>query len=256
MFSLYINNMALININNRYIKDVKWLNTRQFNFTITPNNVDIYRIDITSNLAGLDDFAALLKPDETERANRYFYEKDKNRSIISRGALRYILGKYLRESPCSIEFGVGINKKPYIKNNTNNICYNISHSGDWILIAIANSEIGTDIELINPDFNYKEVLADNFSINEINHINQNNPLETFYMLWTRKEALTKASGKGLDEDLKLIPCLDGDQLTDSKIISLNHDTSVSSFTPCNQYIGSVATGKTVNEFRFWSIDFY
>ncbi len=248
--------MALINISNRYINDVKWLNTKQFNFTINLNTIDIYRIDIGLNLTNLDDFAALLKPDETERANKYFYAKDKNRSIISRGALRYILGRYLQQSPGSIEFGVGINKKPYIKNNTNNICYNISHSGNWILIAIANSEIGTDIELINPDFNYKEVLSDNFSVNEINHINQNNPLETFYLLWTRKEALTKASGKGLDEDLKLIPCLDGDQLADSKIVSLNCDTSVSSFTPCNQYVCSVATGKTVNEIRFWDIDFY
>ncbi|MDB5017259.1 MAG: hypothetical protein JWQ84_2091, partial [Mucilaginibacter sp.] len=75
------------------------------------------------------------------------------------------------------------------------------------------------------------------------------------MLWTRKEALTKATGKGLDEDLKLIPALDGVNLADSSIISSSSDLIVNSFKLHDQYMASIATGNTISEIKFWDINF-
>lgn len=247
--------MPLIKISNHYLDHINWVNSEACNF-VTNNMADIWRINISSNLFLLDHFLSILQPAEIARANRYFQAKDKNRFIISRGALRVILGKYFNQSPSSIEFAEGANKKPYIKSTgKTELRYNISHSGDWILLAVANSEIGADTEQVNPAYHYHEVLQDNFSGDEINYIEQGISPERFFLLWTRKEALTKATGKGLDEDLKLIPCLDGIHLAESSVISSANDWLISSFELHACYIASIAVNPTIEEIRFWDVYF-
>ena len=62
-----------------------------------------------------------------------------------------------------------------------------------------NTMIGVDIEQIIPIelTDYKEQLTQN----EWEHIHQaNDRLRTFYEIWTRKEALLKALGRGIDMD--------------------------------------------------------
>ena len=245
--------MGLIKIHNRYLENIAWTNAETCDFALINNNIDIWRINISANLPLLTSFLSIINPGEIARSNKYFHTKDKNRFIISRGALRHILGKYLNRSPNSIEFGIGENKKPYLVNS--DLHYNISHSGDWILCAVSNPEIGADVELINHDFKYQEVIEDNFSSDEVNYIRQNLSIERFFMLWTRKEALTKATGKGLDEDLKLIPCLDGVHPAQSDVISSANDWLISSFKLYEDYIASVASDTLPNEIRFWDIDF-
>jgi 4'-phosphopantetheinyl transferase len=240
----------------RYLNDVTWVNGTACDFLVNNDQTDLWRINISSNLSLLENFLSILHPDEIARANRYYQTKDKNRFIISRGALRIILGKYLNEQPADIEFKTGINKKPYI-NNTNHtpLCYNISHSGDWILLAVSNSEIGADTEQVNFTFKYQDVLQDNFSPAEIGYINQSSSVERFFMLWTRKEALTKATGKGLDGDLKLIPCLDGIHVVQGGTILSGEDWQISTFELSENYLASVANNINIVTIRFWDIHF-
>jgi 4'-phosphopantetheinyl transferase len=247
--------MPLINIQIQYLNDVNWINGTDYGYAMD-NNVDIWRVNITSNLSLLENFLTIIHPDEIARANRYFHVRDKNRFIISRGALRNILAKYLNIQPSGVEFEIGPNKKPHIKNAAGNkLYYNMSHSGDWILLAVANSEIGADTEFINDTYSYKDVLKDNFSADEINYINQGPSIDRFYQLWTRKEALTKATGKGLDEDLKLIPCLDGIHSVESNIISSTNNWLLTTFKLNKQYVASVASNPHAGLITFLDIYF-
>ena len=247
--------MSLIKIQIQYLNNLNWLNGSLCDYTMG-NNVDIWKVNIASNLHLLNNFLAIMHPEEIVRADRYYHVRDKNRFIISRGALRNILGKYLNIPASSVEFGMGYNKKPHIKNATGNKhYYNMSHSGDWILIAVSNSAIGADTEFINQAYSYKDVLQDNFSSEEIAYISQASSIERFFMLWTRKEALTKATGKGLDEDLKQIPCLDGIHLAESGVISSTNDWLVSTFTLNEQYFASVASIPHISCIRFFNIYF-
>lgn len=245
--------MPIINITNRYLDDIKWTGAALCRFT-TGNNADIWRICVSENLAFCNSFLAAMQPEEISRANRYFYTADRNRYIISRGALRSILGKYLNQPPASIKFGVGINKKPYIINN-DEVHFNVSHSGNWVLLAIANSAIGADTELIKDDFDYHEIIKENFSLHEINYINQNQLPHCFYKLWTRKEALLKATGKGIDDNLKLIPALNGAHTIDGVLISSTAHWIVNSFMLYEQYAASVAVCAQTGANRFWHTDF-
>jgi 4'-phosphopantetheinyl transferase len=247
--------MSIIKISAHYLDDLTWKDSAVCDFVIN-NSVDVWRINISSNLSVLNDFLAIINPGELARANRYYHAKDRNRFIISRGALRIILGKYLNHHPAAIEFEIGINKKPHIKNpNNTGIFYNISHAGDWILLGISNANIGVDTEQINYDYNYKDVLQDNFSREEIDFINQTMSFERFFMLWTRKEALTKATGKGLDSDLKLIPCLEGIHFAQSDIMSSTHDWLINTFKLNENNLGSIAINPGTASTRFWDISF-
>ncbi len=247
--------MSSIKISNRYLDELTWQDSAECDFVIN-YSVDVWRINISSNLPFLNDFLAIINPGELARANRYYHAKDRNRFIISRGALRIILGKYLNVSPIAIEFEIGINKKPHIKypNNTG-IYYNISHAGDWILLGISNAAIGVDTEQINYNYNYKDVLPDNFSLEEIDFIDQTMSFERFFMLWTRKEALTKATGKGLDSDLKLVPCLEGIHFAQSDIMSSTHDWLINTFKLNEHNLGSIAIHPDTVTTRFWDISF-
>ncbi len=238
----------------RYLNEINWIDAAGCNYSLS-HGADTWRINIGSNLSRLETFTALMSPDEADRANRYFYPKDKNRFIVSRGALRIILGRYLNVAPSAVEFEIGENKKPHIKNDSPGLHFNLSHSGDWILLAVSNSPIGADVEFINPDYGYQEVLADNFSEAEISYINQESSLERFFMLWTRKESLTKATAKGLDEDLKLIPSLDGDQLIPATVIASINDWVVDTFKLNGDYFASIARSAQAENTRFWDIYF-
>ncbi|WP_170227807.1 4'-phosphopantetheinyl transferase family protein [Mucilaginibacter frigoritolerans] len=242
--------MSLSKVTNNSFDDINWLDHTDCDYIVKDQSIDAWRINISKNLSKLDYFAPLLNTAEIARGNKYYQTKDKNRFTISRGALRHILGLYLHLPPASIIFSTGINKKPFVENQSG-IQFNISHSGDWILIAIAKSAIGVDVEFINPSFHFTDVLEDNFSIDEIKQIKDKSPIETFFKFWTRKESITKTTGKGLDENLKLIPATDGTHFVDSVIIDSIANLYISTFKLNTEYIGSIGSNSPTSNLRFW-----
>jgi len=246
--------MGLTKIFNRTANHIAWLNGAQFD-PLTEHMADVWRVNINLALVRLADFKMTLRANEIARANRYVQPKDSNRFIVSRGALRHILGMYLSRPPASIELGEGTNKKPRILQPTDTgIYYNVSHSGDWILIAVARSEIGVDIEFMNPVFDFKDVMPDIFIPGEVAFVNELNPVERFFTLWTRKEALVKATGRGLDENFMSIPALEGEHLIEGDAPPVG-DWQVTSFDLEQNHIASLACNLAIDETRFWNIDF-
>jgi 4'-phosphopantetheinyl transferase len=241
--------MSLVKISINYLEDVNWLSASSRDFNIS-GHTDVWRVNISNNLVRLDSLSSLINAEEKARAKRYLQLRDKNRFIIGRAALRIILGGYLNKSPAEIEFEIGSNKKPFLKNSA--LRYNVSHSGDWIFIGVSGSEIGVDIEWIDPAFDYHDIMGEYFSPEEAKYITEDH--SRFFMLWTRKEALTKATAKGLDDDLKLIPALQGEQSVEGSILKSTADWQVNSFELSPGYLASVATAEQNAIQRFWDID--
>lgn len=92
--------------------------------------------------------------------------------------------------------------RPYFPDSRND--FNISHTGNLVVCAMANDNtIGIDVERPVPmeieDFNRQ------FSAAEWAHIHHSpDPLRTFFEYWTAKEAVLKASGTGLTDELHLL----------------------------------------------------
>jgi len=212
--------------------------------------VDIWKIKLRDISSVSED---LISNDERLKASRFLHAKDRTSFICRRAALRILLSRYTDTQPSEIEFTIGENKKPEMRTESNKIHFNVSHSGELALIAISNSPIGVDIERIEPGFKYDDILKHSFSELEISGIEQAaDSREVFFRLWTRKEALTKANSKGLDDDLRYIPCLDGWHYLNENLIGLNGIWLLKSFSINTEYVGSVAcpADKKVNCFNF------
>ncbi len=240
--------MAQIEINIQLSDAIIWHPGTECNFK-PDDSVDIWRINIKGNQAYCPGLSTILLPDEVARANRYLQVKDRIRFMVSRIALRQIIGKYTGQPPEAVAFAIGENKKPFI--NGADLKYNISHSGDWVLIAVSNTAVGVDTEKIDPSFNYKTILEDNFSKKEIDYIGQS--AKNFFLLWTRKEALTKATGQGLDENLKYIPCLDGIQYADGLSLLTDKNWLVNSFRVDEENWGTVVSENTFGPSSFFEL---
>ncbi len=83
--------------------------------------------------------------------------------------------------------------KPFLKNHP--IHFNLSHSHEYAILAIAESPIGVDIEKIRDTLDVSKMAGRFFCENEKNIIG--NDREKFFEYWVRKEALMKAVGDGI-----------------------------------------------------------
>ncbi|WP_198172463.1 4'-phosphopantetheinyl transferase family protein [Hymenobacter ginkgonis] len=182
----------------------------------------------------------LLRADELARAQRYHQLADQQRFVVARAALRSILGQYLACAPAAIQFVVGPNKKPAIQNEPG-LHYNVSHSKDWILIAVSAAPVGVDVEAIDPLFPFQDILPHSFSLPERQAIMSSpDGAHLFYQLWTRKEAFVKATARGIDDEFSTIPALDGPHRLAAASGQLVPSWLVSSFTVADGYVGAVA----------------
>lgn len=89
---------------------------------------------------------------------------------------------------------IGEHGKPYLQNN-NDIFFNLSHSGDYVLCGIADRQIGVDIQ--------KRHDKDVSGVKEKIH-NAQDKDEDFFLLFSAKEAFCKCTGEGLQRDLSHI----------------------------------------------------
>ncbi|GAA3987783.1 4'-phosphopantetheinyl transferase family protein [Mucilaginibacter dorajii] len=241
--------MGQVEVEIVFLEDIEWQAENQCGFNLN-TGVDVWRINIANQLTDMERFSTILQPDEVARANRYIQEKDRIRFIVSRAGLRTILAKYLHLDAPAITFKANANRKPYIEGS--DLKYNVSHTNDWVLIAIANTDVGVDTEKIDPAFDFPSILPDYFSPAETVFIGHSP--ENFFLLWTRKEALTKATSQGLDENLKQIPSLGGLQFADNSLLLTDKNWNVNSFKLDDRSFGTIVTGQNAKELRFFNAD--
>lgn len=135
------------------------------------------------NLAGIE----LVTRARRERIRGYVQLADKARCLVAGLLLRRVCGV---RADCQLAYGE--NGKPYLKSG--DMYFNVSHAGDYVVLAVANSEVGVDIERVSA---YSDAVADRcFTPPEREWLRQEGSDEAFYRLWTAKESAMKASGFG------------------------------------------------------------
>ncbi|RYY21591.1 MAG: 4'-phosphopantetheinyl transferase superfamily protein [Cytophagaceae bacterium] len=202
--------------------------------------IAVFRVPIAESSRYLPRGQAVLHPAELLRAGRYHQPADRTRFLVARAALRWLLGAYARRPPASLILALGPNKKPVLQDAPG-LHYNVSHAGNWVLIAIAGTEIGVDVEKVAAQFAFQDVLGTSFSPAEQAFIGQgaaSAPL--FYQLWTRKEALVKATAQGIDANFWQVPALDGLHELAGPGGAAGPGWAVSSFAVADGYAAAVA----------------
>lgn len=213
--------------------------------TITQNQADIkvFKVKPSTYYHCITFLKTYLDDSELNRAKRYHFEKDRNRFIICRVLLKFVLARHTRQDIANIQIDTNSNKKPYLISDKT-IHFNLSHTEDLALIALYDSAIGIDLEIKNSDYKFQDVLTHVYSNAEIKYIlNSENQINTFYKFWTRKEAIVKATGIGINEHLLQIPAMDGHHKVESNIIGGVKNLNVLSFDVEDAHVASIAVEK-------------
>ena len=93
-----------------------------------------------------------LAPDEQARAQRFRFEQDRRRFVVRRGLLREWLADRLDEQPERLRFIAGEWGKPALRDHPCH--FSLSHSGERVMVAISDAEVGCDIERIDDGFDW------------------------------------------------------------------------------------------------------
>lgn len=159
--------------------------------------MNVYAIKMDTSLNDISSFKSLLSEERIKKINKYIYDIDKKISILSEILVKYILYKEYRFSPHLIIFEYNEFGKPSLKD-CNDIFFNISHSGNWIVCTVSDSPVGIDVEGEVSDV--IPIANRFFSAYENEYIRSrgiSNQDEMFCKIWTLKESYLKCIGKGL-----------------------------------------------------------
>ena len=151
----------------------------------------LYRINIRNFNDPLQDKKLLELVDERRRKKviRYLQPDDRKRSL---GA-GIIIRKILNENGFSEnDLKYSENEKPFVDN----LFFNVSHAGDYVVGVLSDCEVGCDVEK-----NSKaplEVAEHYFYSTELEYIRSaDDKNRAFFTLWTLKESYMKMTGQGM-----------------------------------------------------------
>lgn len=146
----------------------------------------------------------MLSVDRRNKVDRLRNADMKEKQIKIGAFLQYILSTYLNIVPECVEFEYNPQGKPSVKQsgstkNEMELYFNMSHSGDYVVLAVGDAPLGIDVERKRSD--RLKVAKRCFCKEEyeyiISAINDEEQVERFLEYWTLKEAFVKYIGKGL-----------------------------------------------------------
>lgn len=229
------------------------------------NEIHVFAATLSWPADILKQFATILSPDETARANKFKFERHRNRFIAGRGALREILALYLNANPSELTFDYSPNGKPTLAGQfaKTGIHFNLAHSEELALIAVTRIGIvGVDVERVRAVKEMDHLVARFFSPRESEAFQKVSEAEkpaAFFNLWTRKEALLKATGEGITRSLSLVEVsfLPGQP---AQLIAIAGDSakaaewSLRELSPAIGFTGAIAIQSRDINVRCWKWD--
>ncbi len=138
----------------------------------------------------------LIEEEDRKQILRYQFWQDRQRSLLGHLLSRYAIIQEYALTNKEIQIRRHAYGKPYIKDYSQ-IHYNISHSGEWVVVAIGKSPIGIDVENRREDW---DLIGEQVFSESEKYWSQNS-YKRKAILWTIKEAYVKYLGIGLSKSL-------------------------------------------------------
>jgi 4'-phosphopantetheinyl transferase len=184
------------------IEHSKW-RSRPFQLSMPREHVHVWRVSTDCQRCEVHHFRSLLNQNEVQHADQFRCEDHRRQFTVMRGFLRALLSEYLELPANELEIECDKYGKPGLPRHLNkkNLQFNVSHSHGHGLVALScDAQIGVDLEFERKDPEFillaSTVLSD-IQFAEFIKIPAAEQANSFYRMWTRKEAVSKAIGMGL-----------------------------------------------------------
>jgi 4'-phosphopantetheinyl transferase len=174
--------------------------------------------ELSSRLSDLENY---ISGYEKLRAEKFYFKTDRDTYLTSHAILRLVLADYLNTNPINIKYINGKNNKPGLEGDP--IYFNISHAKEAFAIAVSKDfYVGIDLEYIDENLEIHPIAKSFFGEKEREYIFRSKieARDRFFLLWTRKEALLKALGIGLINNLKEVELCDQENHLNKKSFNL------------------------------------
>lgn len=139
----------------------------------------------------------------------YFYHGYTGGRALSETLVQRAYRQYLQEEgPASERRSPGIIKrtdrgKPYF---TEGPCFSVSHTGQLWVCSMGRVPVGIDVQKTGRRLYWKKIAERYYTDDERAHIEECG-IESFFQIWTRKEAYAKYTGQGIDKEFKTFSTL-------------------------------------------------
>jgi 4'-phosphopantetheinyl transferase len=224
---------------------------------LAPGSVHVWTIRVGDGSEPCEWDLAVLDRIERDRALTFWPGPLRNKYVAVHAAVRRILAQYLNLSPDAVRISRSTLGKPFVEGS--GLAFNIAHSGSFALCAVApGGAVGVDIERRRRVEDIDRIVQKFFSPAETAEFLRTDPssrLDVFFRIWTRKEALLKATGQGLRPsvdslDVSAAICA-GNAVELTGQPALPGTWSLRSFTPSPGYVGALAANG-----KLASLDFF
>ena len=163
--------------------------------------VELWWGSVTAALPHLPALLDVLDADERCRADRFRVEAGRQRFVTAHAMLRCLLAERTGVPPQLLRFVAGPRGKPALAGTTAGAPhFNLAHSGDLAVVALAGDELGADVEALRPFPRAERFAARFFAPSERRWL-EARPVDqrghAALELWTFKEAYLKAVGSGI-----------------------------------------------------------
>jgi 4'-phosphopantetheinyl transferase len=209
--------------------------------------VRCWRIPIATIGEALPRVVGLLDASERQRLGRFHRVDDGRRFVAAHAGLRVVLAAALGRDARALTFQAGAHGKPALVDG--GVQFNLSHSGTVALVALAaDVALGVDVEEMRPLPERRDIVEHYLHPDEaadLNSLDGAAAEQAFYRAWTRKEALTKALGLGLNLDLDRfrVSCRPGESPAVRALDGFDpppSDWSIADLDPAPGHVGAIA----------------
>ncbi len=171
--------------------------------------MQVFFIDLLNSNIDLQAYQSFLSADEKARANRITSVLAKRNFICGRALIKTTLAKILNCLAQNVILKATENGRLEIDSPSSKLHFNISHSNNYIVLAVSTNPVGIDIEYIK-NRNYLEIAEYFFTQKEFESLKKiaddiARP-RIFYYYWTTKEAFIKCNGATLFDKSFVLEC--------------------------------------------------
>jgi 4'-phosphopantetheinyl transferase len=226
-----------------------------------PAETHIWQLCLPTVADRLTTWQSWLSADEHDRAQRFLRPTDRDRFILSRGGLRYLLARYLHCGPHSLAFTYSPHGKPQLMKPAAEVYFNLAHSGDWVIYGVSRCQwIGVDVEQMAPRPYLESLIRRCLTPDEQATLpnTAEGRLVSFFQYWTVKEACLKAIGLGLSYPIQAVqvslganPDLDLPATVEGQTI---RHWSTQLWHPGDGAIAAVCVGQAAQQITRWPFD--